>query len=297
MSQYQPPVPDSLNEAIEAFQRMSVPQGPSDADVLARLGALPGEPAPPVSQPSPSARRGYLTRFLVPAVAAALLVTGLVGWLLLGSTAPLALADVVKAAATHKLVRYREQQITDTNDQVGARRDSIVHADLTAPRLRSESRVAYPGGEAVFLSVHDGRRHLTTDSRQKTARLDPAPKGYQSLLCCLEEFERKKGVVQGTDKLGELRVVKYHLEEEKQTTSLWVDAQTELPLRMEQVLFDPAGGSPLRRLVWTDFAWDPGLPEGCRSLDELFSTRPPDGYTLHDRTHEKKENGQAGNKE
>jgi hypothetical protein len=295
MSKYQPPVPDSLHEAIEAFQRMSVPQGPSDADVLARLGVLQGGTARPVSYPSPSTRRGYLIRFLVPAAVAALLVIGLVGLLLLGSTAPIALADVIKAAAKHKLVRYRERQMTDTNDNVGARCDSIVHADLTAPRLHSESRIAYPGGEAVFLSVHDGRRRLTTDSREKTAQLDPAPKGYKSLLCCLEEFERKQGVVQSTDKLGEFRVVKYHLEEAKQTTSLWVDARTKLPLRMEQVFFGPIADSPPRRFVWTDFAWDPELPKGCRSLDELFSTRTPQGYTVHDRTDGKKGNGQAGN--
>jgi hypothetical protein len=296
MSEDQRPAPDSLAEAIEAFRRMCVPPGPSDADVLARLDALQGGTARPAPGPSPSTRRGRLIRFLAPPAAVALLVIGLVGLLLLSSTASLALADVVKAAGKHRLVRYREQ-ITDTNDNAGARRDSIVHADLTAPRLRSESHVAYPGGEAVSLSVHDGRRHLTTDSRRKTARLDPAPKGYKSLLCCLEEFEQKEGVVQGTDRLGEVRAVKYHLEEEKQTTSLWVDAKTKLPLRWEQVFFDPTADSQRRRLVWTDFAWDPGLPEGCRSLDELFSTRPPDGYALHDRTDEKKGNGQAGNKD
>jgi hypothetical protein len=286
MSEDQRPAPDLLNEAIEAFQRMGVPRGPSDADVLARLGALPDGTARRVSTPPPCPGGGHLIRLLVPSAAAALLLIGLVGWLLLSGTASPALADVVKAAGKHKLVRYREQQITDTHDNLGAHRDSIVHADLMAPRLRSESRVAYPDGEAVSLSVHDGRRHLTTDARQKTARLDPAPKGYQSLLCCLEEFEQKRGVVQGTDTLGALRVIKYHLEEEKQTTSLWVDAKTRLPLRWEQVLFEPAAASRHRRLIWTDFAWDPALPPGCRSLDELFSTRPPVGFTLEDRTDE-----------
>jgi hypothetical protein len=293
MSDDQRPAPDSLNEAIEAFGQMCVPPGPPDDEVLARLGALQGGTARPASNPSRSTRRGRLTRFLPPS-AAALLVIGLVGLSLLSGTTAVALADVVKAAQKHKLVRYREQLLTGTDDGTGARRDSIVHADLRAPRLHSESRVADPGGEAVFLSVHDGRRHLTTDSRQKTARLGPAPKGYKSVLCCLEEFERKQGVVQGADKLGDVRVVTYHLEEEKQTTSLWVDARTKLPLRMEQVFFDPAADSQRRRLVWTDFAWDSELPNGCRSPDELFSTRPPDGYALLDQPDEKRDNGQPG---
>jgi hypothetical protein len=278
MNEDQQQVQDSLNEAIDAFQRMCVPQGPSNADILARLGAFQSDMVRPVSPTSPSTRRGNLLRFLVPSAAVALLLTGVVTLLLLDSTASIALADVVKAAKKHSLVRYREQ--------ITHRTDKLVHADLTAPRLHSEGRVAYSGGEAISLSVHDGRRHLTTDSRQKTARLDPAPKGYKSVLCCLEEFEQKQGVVQGTDKLGKLRVIKYHLEEENQTTTLWVDPRTRLPLRWEQVLFGSTVDSQ-RRVVWTDFAWDPELPKGYRSLDELFSTRPPDGYMLQDRTSDK----------
>src|SRR5262249_51116171 len=151
-------------------------------------------------------------------------------------------------------------------------------------------------GEIVSLSVHDDRRHLTTDVVAKIARLAHAPKGYKSLLCCLEEFELKEGVIQGTDTLGQHRVVKYHLDEEKQTTTLWVDAKTKLPLRFEQIFFDSTAGSQPYRLVWTDFAWDPELPTGCRSLGELFSTQPPKGYTVQDQTGDKQEDGQAGNK-
>src|SRR5262245_4979136 len=103
MSEDQGLAPDSLNEAIEAFQRIGVPQRPSDADVLARLGALQGGTARPAPHP-PSTRRGHLLRLLVPSAAAALLATGLVGWLLLGGTASIALADVIKAAQKHKLV-------------------------------------------------------------------------------------------------------------------------------------------------------------------------------------------------
>jgi hypothetical protein len=291
MSEQQPAL-NSLNEAIEAFQRMTVPQGPSNAGVLAHLGDRESTTARPVTSPSPSTWRRYLLGLLVPSAAAALLVAGLVGWLLLSSRASVALADVVKATEKHKLVRYREQ-ITKYKDNSDARHESIVHADLRAPRLRSESLLASSASEAVFLSVHDGRLHLTTNSRQKTARLDPAPKGYKSVLCCLEEFEQKKGVVQGPDKLGELKVVKYHLEEDMQTTTLWVDARTKLPLRWEQVFFGSPADSP-RLLVWTDFAWDPELPKRFQSLDELFSTRPPDGYTLQHRPGEKKGTGERG---
>src|SRR5262249_24454559 len=164
MSDDQRTAPDSLSEAIEAFWQMRVPPAPPDADVRARLAAPQDGTARPVSDPRGPTRRGRLTRFLLPSVAA-LLAIGLVGLSLLSGTTAVALADVVKAAEKHKLVRYREQLLTGTADDTAAPRDSTVHADLTAPRLRSEIRVADPDGEAVFLSVHDGRRHLATDAR------------------------------------------------------------------------------------------------------------------------------------
>jgi hypothetical protein len=276
MSEELEPAVGPLEEAIRAFQRMSVPERPPDADVLARLGA------------EPSTRRGNLLRFVISSAAAAVLVFGLIGLLLFNTTASIALADVVKAAERHKLVRYHEAQFTDTNAPIATRRDSIVHADLTAPRLHSESRIAQPDVGGVLVSVHDGRRHLKTDSRQRTATLDFAPKGYKSLLCCLEEFQAKQGVVQRTDNLGGIFAIVYRLQEERQTTALWVDAQTKLPLRLDREFFDPTAESPHSRLIWTEFAWDPELPIGFRSLDDLFSTRPPDGYVVHDLTRKEK---------
>jgi hypothetical protein len=224
---------------------------------------------------------------VVPAAAAALLVIGGLGLLLLHGTAPVALANVVEAAAKHKLVRYHQQQTTDTKGRGATEVDSTVYADLTAPRLRSESRSVDPDGPAIHLSIHDARRHLITDSRRKTAWLGPAPRGYKSLLCCLEEFQQKKGVTQGRDRLGRLATVKYRLEEPKQTTSLWIDPRTKLPVRMVQEYIDPTPDFSRDKLVWTDFAWDPEVPGGFRDLQELFSTRPPDGYVLDDQTKAK----------
>jgi hypothetical protein len=287
MSEHQEPTQDSLNEAIEAFQRMSVPDGPREAAVLARLNAELGGAARTASIPSAAKKRGGLLRLLVPSAAAVILVGGM-GLLLLNGTATIALADVIKAAGKHKFVRYRQQQITDTKARAGACLDSTVYADFTAPRLYSESRVPYPDGEAVLLSVHDGKHHLTTDSRQKTARLDFAPKGYKSLLCCLEDLQQKKGVTRENSDLDGRAVVKYRHVEGKQTITLWVDARTKLPLRLEQEVIDPSPGVIRSTLVWTDFAWDPAVPLGFRSLDELFSTRPPAGFTLDDQTRSRK---------
>jgi hypothetical protein len=265
-----------LDEAIAAFQRMPVPDRPSDADVLARLGPVP--------------KKGrHLLRLVVPPAAAAVLFVGGLGLLLLHGTAPLALADVVKAAGKHRLVRYQQQQITDTKEHGCTRVDSVIYADLTAPRLRSESRLDDADGRGIRLSIHDAHRHLITDSRRKTAWLGGAPEGYKSLLCCLEEFQQKEGVAQVPDRLGTLATIKHHLQEQHQTTLLWSDLNTKLPVRMEQEFIDPTPDVSRKKLVWTDFAWDPEVPGGFRDVQELFSTRPPDGYTLDDQTKEKKD--------
>jgi len=284
MSEHQEPTHDSLEEAIGAFQQVSVPEAPPDAAILARLEDERTDRARPVAIPSSPKSRDLPRRLLIPPAAAAVLLLGGMGLLLLNGSASLALADVVKATAKHKLVRYHEQQIAEAKEQPGAVLASTVYADFTAPRLYRESRVHDPSGESVLLSVHDGKHHLTTSSRQKTARLALAPKGYKSLLCCLEEFEQKKGVTQEKGALDGRPTVKYRHAEGTQTTVLWVDGRTKLPLRMEQESIDPSPGITCSTLVWTDFAWDPELPPGFRSLEELFSTRPPDGYTLDDQT-------------
>jgi hypothetical protein len=63
-----------------------------------------------------------------------------------------------------------------------------------------------------------------------------------------------------------------------------VDPASQLPLRFEQEFIEPSPGVARTVLVWTDFVWDPALPPGFGNWDELFSTQPPAGYALDDRT-------------
>jgi hypothetical protein len=83
MSKNQQPNPDLLEEAIEAFGRMTVPERPPDAEVLAQLD-------------SPSKRRYFLPVLLSSAAAAVLLVGGLVLFLRNNSSPP----ESVQGAAT-----------------------------------------------------------------------------------------------------------------------------------------------------------------------------------------------------
>jgi hypothetical protein len=274
---------DSLEEVIEAFQRMKVPDRPPDAEVLVRLGNHHGDRRRPVS--SSVSKQGNVTRRLLSSVAALVLIFG-VGLfaLVLNSAAPVAVADVVKAAKTHKLVRYRQQQTADAGANAGARLDSTVYADLTAARLRIQSRFKDADGEDILVNVFDSVRNLETYPRHKTACLRRTPKDYKSFCCSLQEFEHHRGVSEVKDKLRDLATVKYRFEEDNGTGTLWVDAKAKLPVRMEQELIHPAPEITRTRFVWTDFEWDPELPRGFESLDELFSTQPPEGYALIDQT-------------
>jgi hypothetical protein len=284
MSNQHQPERDMLGEVVAAFQRMSVPDRPPDAEILARLGNSDGDKCRPVS-PSPSKWRPVWAVVLSSAAALLFLCGAGLLVLVLNSAASLAVADVVKTAEKHKFVRYK-QQTTDTGARAGARVDSTVYADLTAGRLRIESHVMGTDGETFVVSVFDSVRNLQMDSRHKTACLRRTPKDYKTFCCSLLEFEHHKGVTRSKDTLGNLAVVKYRFEDDNETSSLWVDATTKLPVRMEQELVRAAPDGTRTRFVWTDFEWGPDLPKSFRSLDELFSTQPPDGFTLEDRARE-----------
>src|SRR5262245_52284116 len=113
MSQSHDPKHDLLDEAIEAFRRMSAPDRPRDADVRAWLDAELDGKCRPVTIATPARRSRHLRRFLAPSAAAAVVVVSLGLLWLWNGTAPLALADIVKAAQKYKLVSYKQQQITD----------------------------------------------------------------------------------------------------------------------------------------------------------------------------------------
>lgn len=57
-------------------------------------------------------------RLFVPSAAVALVLLGGLALSLLNSTPSVALADVVKAAENHNLVRFKQTQITETTDPV-----------------------------------------------------------------------------------------------------------------------------------------------------------------------------------
>jgi hypothetical protein len=258
-------------------------------------------------------------RLLVPSAAAAIILLGGLGLFLLNATPSIALADVVQAAVKHKLVKYKETQTT-TDKHWTVSGDCVMYADLQAPRYREDSRVITLNGaiESVSVRIRDGRkdRYLATimetvvpDAEKdpiKAASLKRLPEGMfprkeaalghvgegydpikkaQPLLESLRELEKHEDAVVTRDKLDGREAVKYHIEEGKRTTRLWVDVKTKLPLRYELRIVDHTPNIPLNQWVYSNFEWDPEL-EGFKSLDDLFDTTPPEGYKVLDRTQE-----------
>jgi hypothetical protein len=218
-------------------------------------------------------------RVLVPSAAAAAVLLGVAGLVFLHTSSPIALAGVIKAAEKHKLLRVTRTQLTETTDRVAPRGEltSTEYWDLKAPRTRAESRV----GDQALLDVQDyvKGRQLMTNSKTKTATVFLRKAQKRSFLDNLRKLQERKETTSAKDTLDGREIVKYSLKEGNNTTALWVNPKTRLPVRLEYEMINPTPTITLNRYTWTDFAWDPELP-GVSSLDELFSTVPPQGYQV-----------------
>jgi hypothetical protein len=303
MSENQRPDPDPLEHAIMGFQHMTVPDRPHDVELLSKLGARSRDGIQLALTPSFLKGR-HRVRILATSATAALLVLGSFGLLLLTSTSSIALADIAEVVQSHKLVRYHTKETSDTKTIGAATSEYTVYADLKALRFRKEMRHEFTDAddptkviEEVTLIIQDipNDRHLITNTHpggkvkppRKDAwlgRIGEGRKNWKSFLENLQEFEKKKGVTSIKDKLGDRNVMRFRLEVDNRTDSLWVDVKTKLPVRMEMQLADPNPDTTRITFIDTEYEWDPPLPNGIKNLDELFSTTPPEGYTLDDQT-------------
>ena len=130
---------DPLNEVIGAFRRMPVPEAPDAALLFRRPQSQLAMSEPAGSSPS---RRFW--RFLMrPGVRYGLAATVLMivfGWLAFCPSSSFVLAEVIRAAEQHKLVRYKFEM--DSAERPGMAREvtrGTVYVDLVRPRSRFES--------------------------------------------------------------------------------------------------------------------------------------------------------------
>ncbi|MBX3413720.1 MAG: hypothetical protein KF708_13600 [Pirellulales bacterium] len=307
---------DAVQQAIDGFRHMSVPDRPADSAVVARLEANQLTTAR-LSTPL-STKRRFVMRALVPSSVAATLIIGLLATFLWTNPSSSAIAQVLEAAEMHKLVKYKVTQTTDDKRYGTNSATSVMYADLAAPRYREE-RQALTWNDTVetdFVYIQNGPKNralavlteaVVPDAERdggkstiakaykekhgdgrREASLSPvaeASQQAQPLLESLRELERHKDIVTSREKLNGLDTVQYYLEQDKKTTKLWIDTKTNLPVQLEYEMLEPTSDIAVNRWVLSDFEWDPQV-QGFSTLDAIFDTTPPEGYTLTDRTIE-----------
>jgi hypothetical protein len=294
-----------LERALDALRDMPVPDArPADADVLARLASA--SPSAPVSPK----RRNWMRIATRWSLAAGVLIAGAAVYFL---SAPPSMADVIKAAEKHNLVRYKVEQTTEDKDNGTGTSQMVHYADLSKPRWRIEGvPVTTLNGnvESKYYQVQsdpdDRWLGVNTETLvkgydkdapevkdfidkygaggRKEATLMRAPgkdarKNTKTFLDWLRALEKHKDVKVTREKVDGKKAVRYDVEEDegKKVTTLWVD---------------PTPRITSNKLVYTDFEWGPKLPKG-KKIDDLFDTKPPKGYKLSDYTKKKEETKKA----
>ncbi|HEV3259852.1 MAG TPA: hypothetical protein VG013_23495 [Gemmataceae bacterium] len=120
MSENQQPNHDLLEEAIHAFQRMSVPERPLDAEVLGQFGSRQGDLSLPSSIPIPPKRRYFMHVVLSSAAAAVFLFGGLA--LFLRNSSP---PESVQVAATASSGKAADIAVQPLQTSAGSKRESL----------------------------------------------------------------------------------------------------------------------------------------------------------------------------
>lgn len=296
-----------LDRAVAEFRQMPVPPAPANDTLLAQLTAGTS----PAVESLVLLRRRQLMRLMKWSGAAAA-VAAVCGVLTLGGRPSVAMADVIKAAAKHNIVRYSLMETSESGDTKGTA-STICYADLKSPRTRwdREPILTFNGAvESSSFQVWDfaKNRHLvvTSETATKAAndpnlddRIKQALQGLnlprndamittaandfkKTLLESLHELEQHRDATSAPDKVGRRDAIKYTIEDGNKTTTLWVDTKTKLPLRMEFEIIDASPQCQRLHMLFTDFEWDPKL-KGFSTSDEFFSTVPPAGFRVTDR--------------
>jgi hypothetical protein len=290
---------DRLDELIEAFRRLPVPDVPDPTLLFRRPQSqlAMGEPA----GASPSRRFWrFLMRPTVRLGLAAAVLLFVFGWLAIGPAGSFALADVIRAAEHHTLVRYELQMISaERPGQPRAETRGTVYVDLVRPRSRFESepeplndgtsrqnvtvqnqltretmfqgnvsrRVVNQKGEPDI--VVQGHRSILREGEpgefgQLSVRLSPpgafvfgdAP-DHALFLDALSALRTHKGTTSAKGRLGGREVIIFSAKAPTARSTVWVDPQTKLPLRIEQSFLDGGTGLETIKSISTDFVWDP----------------------------------------
>jgi hypothetical protein len=182
---------DPLDEVAAEFGRLLVPDRPSDELLLARLLEASGEPRSDSLAPSRTIWRFFM-RHAFRCAAAAAILTAAAGWLALTPSRSPALAEVIKAAEEHRLVRFQSTQ-TGEDARTHERGSGVrtVYVDVVTPRVREEEQAKTFNDilDFRYTAVYDYRRDrfLATVSHEQIVTREQAKDDFHRQLVAMVE--------------------------------------------------------------------------------------------------------------
>ncbi|MHC4618316.1 MAG: hypothetical protein ACYTEQ_11255 [Planctomycetota bacterium] len=223
-------------------------------------------------------------------------------------------ADVIEEiskaqAVTYNWTIYREDELLSAAkhsvNENGIRRMELPHGcvSISDHRNGKELRLT-PGSEKALLIYKIGR---------------DKGKGLVNYLGWLSNLHGNSGRFKGCQEIDGRTVDVFIVEGDFRTITVWVDPATDLPVRVEQLWLPPAGRNiapphvslherdfggdgdaswaicisgdgvqEKRKIIWSDFVWNPDLDES------LFSLEPPAGYPVEEIIHDVSDRGEDG---
>ena len=188
--------------------------------------------------------------------------------------------EILDYAADRYLIIWRFDLIMAENDAKTEIQRRLIRDILAHPQDKSRL-----GPHRHDAKLSGAPRPDTLNKKRLLKPYDDIGKDV-SFLETLRTLQTSKQTVFTREQVDGCHATKYQLREPDWTSVVWVDAKTKLPIRIEYELVGEATGKDLASIKWiyTDFEWDPKV----RSVEALFSTKPPEGYTFEDHTNDKR---------
>jgi outer membrane lipoprotein-sorting protein len=218
--------------------------------------------------------------------------------------------EISKArSVTYTWTIYREEELLSTTEH-------MVNAS-------GVQRMEFPHGCVAIYDRRSGKQLQITPESEKALLIYKVGrdkgKGLNNYLDWLSNLHGESGRFRGHEEIDGRTAGVFVVQRDFRRTTVWVDPETDLPVRVEQVWLPPAGEKIVppnvslherdfggeennirsitisgdgvqesRRIIWSDFTWNPSLKES------LFSLEPPEGYAVEEMTHDVSDRGENG---
>jgi outer membrane lipoprotein-sorting protein len=180
-----------------------------------------------------------------------------------GRATSVAWADVVENVQRAKSLSWKTTSISEAEEPW------VIHGRLLEPgRMRFE----LPDGN-IWISDYQQRKVLILDPAKKTFVMEPTTQGHRDIYNTFRKFQDIPGF--SVRQIGQRQVdgkqaVGFQMENTDLEITVWADAETQLPIRIEETVRNAQGLT--RRYITTDIVFDSELDESLFRLDS------PEGY-------------------